>query len=313
MGGEIGVRSTLGLGSLFWIKVPFTISSATHVEDMKRNDYFSLSTPQDMHKTRFTASQGRILVAEDVELNQQYIGRLLQHLGIHDFTIAPNGERALAAFEKEEYDLILMDCHMPKKNGYDATIKIRQLEDASKAKRIPIIAMTADAMKGADEKCFEAGMDAYIAKPLDVTHLRKVLTTWIDFGDHNPEINHCTEDASPEDSPEASPIDLTLIKQFMNNKTQIKHFINLFKTQSDDYLLTLAANCKGGESQLWVETVHSFKGCVLIIGATKFVEILQAAEDLLVSDKAARQEKLKQITEEYERVLEHLEQLQQRL
>jgi signal transduction histidine kinase/CheY-like chemotaxis protein len=306
MGGEIGVRSTLGLGSLFWFKIPFTISTSSHIEEIEHNNSSAI-TPQKMYGPRLNASTIRLLVAEDVELNQQYISRLLQHIGLHDFKIVGNGELALEAFQQEDYDLILMDCHMPKTNGYDATVQIRTLEQTSESKRINIIDMTAYAMKGAEEKCLEVGMDAYIAKPLDISYLKKVLSTWIDFDEQS---SLAAQAINATEHTEESPINLALIKQFMNNKTQIKHFINLFKTQSDDYLLKLSANCKGGESILWVETIHSFKGCVLIIGAEKLVELLQMAEDLLVSDKTTRQEHLTQITTEYTRVLEHLEKLE---
>ena len=106
----------------------------------------------------------RILVAEDNPINQMFAVRLLEKAG-HSVAVANNGEEALIAVGREAFDLVLMDVQMPVMDGFEATALIRQQEKTTR-RRLPIVAMTAHAMKGDREKCLEAGMDGYVAKPV---------------------------------------------------------------------------------------------------------------------------------------------------
>lgn len=116
----------------------------------------------------------RILVAEDNNVNQRLTKRLLQILG-HAADIAGDGLEVLAAVERMQYDVILMDCHMPKMDGYEASRRIRQREVASaltaRPRRIRIIAFTASVFNGDREKCLAAGMDDFLSKPVHVEEL----------------------------------------------------------------------------------------------------------------------------------------------
>jgi len=118
--------------------------------------------------TRHSLREGRrrlhVLLAEDNAVNQVLAVRLLQKHG-HEVTVAANGREALAALEKQDCDLVLMDVQMPEMSGFEATSAIRAKEKTTGA-HIPIVAMTAHAMKGDEERCKEAGMDAYISKPI---------------------------------------------------------------------------------------------------------------------------------------------------
>lgn len=111
----------------------------------------------------------RILLAEDNVVNQKLARRLLEKQG-HEVAIAGNGREALAALEKDEFDLVLMDVQMPQMDGFAATQAIRQNE-AGTRRHLPIIAMTAHAMKGDEERCLEAGMDGYLSKPINAAEL----------------------------------------------------------------------------------------------------------------------------------------------
>ncbi len=115
----------------------------------------------------------RILLAEDNIINQKVAFYMLEKLG-HQVKAAHNGEEAISALEKNIFDLILMDVQMPKMDGFEATAIIREKE-AKTGKHIPIIAMTAHAMKGDREKCLEAGMDDYISKPLNSDELSRTI------------------------------------------------------------------------------------------------------------------------------------------
>jgi len=113
----------------------------------------------------------RILLAEDNTINQKIALRILEKkLGYHA-DVVTNGREAVESLEKFDYDLVLMDCQMPDMDGYDATRRIRDKNSSVRNHRIPVIAMTANAMKGDREKCLEAGMDDYVTKPVDFKKL----------------------------------------------------------------------------------------------------------------------------------------------
>ncbi|HTI72263.1 MAG TPA: response regulator [Candidatus Limnocylindria bacterium] len=117
----------------------------------------------------------RVLLAEDNQINQRLAVHMLKKLHC-SVDSAGNGLEAVEYYKQLPYDLILMDCQMPEMDGYEATAAIRQLEGSER--RIPIIAVTANAMQGDREKCLEAGMDDYLSKPLHLDELRRVVEQW---------------------------------------------------------------------------------------------------------------------------------------
>jgi CheY-like chemotaxis protein len=117
-----------------------------------------------------------ILVAEDNLVNQKVACRILEKLG-YRVDVAGDGAAALLAWQSGRYDLILMDCQMPVMDGYETTRKIR--EGDGTGAHIPIVALTAHAIKGADNECFAAGMDDYLSKPIDREQLRSTLERWL--------------------------------------------------------------------------------------------------------------------------------------
>ena len=167
MGGKIGVESEPGQGSAFWCELEFPVAAAgKQTQDQKE------SLPQAEG-----ALQGRILLVEDNKVNQMVASKMLAAMGL-TVDLAENGEKALAALAEKRYDLVLMDCQMPVLDGYEATRAFRSQEPQGE-KRLPIIAMTAHAMEGDRQKCLEAGMDDYLAKPVKKELLRKVLGQWL--------------------------------------------------------------------------------------------------------------------------------------
>jgi two-component system sensor histidine kinase/response regulator len=125
------------------------------------------------HTLRESRNRLHILLVEDNAVNQLVALRLLEKYG-HTVGVAANGRRALEELEKESYDLILMDVQMPEMNGWEATQAIREKEKATGG-HIPIVAMTAHAMQGDEERCLAAGMDAYLTKPIRTQELLAVL------------------------------------------------------------------------------------------------------------------------------------------
>ncbi len=138
---------------------------------------------------QLTHSQLRLLVAEDNPVNRKLISRVLEKQG-HRVTCAHDGYEAVEAIKSQEFDLVLMDVQMPRMGGLEATATIRQLELESESKRTPIIALTAHAMTGDQERCLEGGMDDYLSKPLRTDELQEVLRRWAPPGAGGSGLDH---------------------------------------------------------------------------------------------------------------------------
>jgi two-component system sensor histidine kinase/response regulator len=116
----------------------------------------------------------RILLAEDNTVNQRVALRMLEHEG-HSVVVVGNGREVLTALEQEAFQLVLMDIQMPHMDGLEATAAIRERERVT-GRRVPIVAMTAHAMSGDKERCLAAGMDGYLAKPVNKAELREAIS-----------------------------------------------------------------------------------------------------------------------------------------
>ena len=148
-----------------------------------------------------------ILLAEDNLVNQEVSMSMLMTLGCR-VELAENGMEAVELFSTKDYDLVLMDCHMPKCNGFDAASQIRQIEKEANKKATPIIALTADVMKGIEEQCKDAGMDSYLSKPFKQNQLSKVLAQWLPV---TKQENRLLNQAQLVDV--STPVDVTALEQ----------------------------------------------------------------------------------------------------
>jgi CheY-like chemotaxis protein len=146
------------------VQPPGNFRAKPNVADLKRADFGKF------------ACSSRILVAEDNVVNQKVACRLLESLGLRT-DVAADGQEAVEMCALVPYDLILMDCQMPEKDGYEATREIRSRLGATR--QVTVIAMTADAMSGSRERCLEAGMDDYISKPVKLHELYATLSRWL--------------------------------------------------------------------------------------------------------------------------------------
>jgi len=119
--------------------------------------------------------RGRILVAEDNPVNQRVAKLQVQRLGF-EVDVVENGAAALTALEQRDYSMVLMDCQMPQMDGYEATRELRRRQNGSR--RVPVVAMTANAFAADREACLQAGMDDYLSKPVELRALEEVLQRW---------------------------------------------------------------------------------------------------------------------------------------
>ena len=184
MGGDIGVYNGENGGSVFW----FTLKLA-RVEDQE-NSWDALNTLKDekILKPQPAVDQEpldkkKILIVEDKEVNQVVTQKMLEKLN-YVSDLAENGKIAIEKIKSQSYDLILMDCHMPYMDGFEATQIIREIEKEKNISHYPIIALTGNAMKGDREKCLDSGMDDFLAKPFKMSDLSKIIEKWINKEAH---------------------------------------------------------------------------------------------------------------------------------
>lgn len=171
MGGEINLKSKLNVGTTFELSINLQkgelIEETSHGSSEQRPD-------------NLTRYEGRkILLAEDNEVNQEVTMGYLESIG-SKVDVVFNGRQALERMQRIEYDLVLMDGHMPEMDGFEASMAIRTLEQAENRNRVPIIALTADVSSGVQERCQQAGMNDYLAKPFTQSVLIEKVAEWME-------------------------------------------------------------------------------------------------------------------------------------
>lgn len=174
MNSKLNLESVYGVGSNFFFSIRLkkvSKSSSSTTDLTNKNAFISEKIYFENLETK------NILIVEDNKINmvlvKTLVKRILQNCVI---TEAIDGEEAVTACKKETPDLILMDIQMPNKNGYEAAIEIRALETSS---RTPIIAVTVGILIGEKEKCFESGIDDYMSKPIIISDLVRIVSTWL--------------------------------------------------------------------------------------------------------------------------------------
>jgi len=193
----------------------------------------------------------RVLLAEDNAVNQRLAARVLQKQG-HTVVIAGNGRTALEAVARELFDVVLMDVQMPDMNGFEATAAIRAREQITR-RRTPIIALTAHAMKGDRERCLEAGMDAYVTKPIRSDELFAAIAAVVRGAEEAFEL----EDGS------GPVMDLTAAKQDLyGDESLLREIAGLFLQEMPSMASAIDAALEAGDCRALADAAHSVKGSI---------------------------------------------------
>ena len=172
MGGALAAESVEGEGTTFFFEVEFGEAPPDAVLGES-----GVRAAGEHRRLEHRARRGRILVAEDNPVNQLVITRILETLGF-DVHVVIDGSKAVEALS-ERYDLVLMDCQMPRMDGFEAAHLIRAGGPGISDPRVPIVALTASAIEGGRERCLAAGMDDFVAKPVTPSDLAQVLDRWL--------------------------------------------------------------------------------------------------------------------------------------
>jgi CheY-like chemotaxis protein/HPt (histidine-containing phosphotransfer) domain-containing protein len=216
-----------------------------------------------------------VLVAEDNEVNQKVAVHILEKLG-YRVEVADNGREAMEACQRTRYDAVLMDAQMPGVDGYEATRRIREAEGSGR--RVPIIAMTASAMKGDREKCLEAGMDDYISKPVTPEELAKVLQRWV--SPHAPAVE--AAEAAKTEPVAGDLLDGAIIRSLMSvdeDGSLLDELVATYKRIAPVRIAALRKAAKGSAAEL-ERTAHSFLGSCGNLGCRRMADLCARLEVL---------------------------------
>ena len=236
-----------------------------------------LENPVDVPATPAAPLSAHILLVEDNRINQAVAQAMLQSFGC-TVEMAENGLEALQAVDRNTYDVVLMDCMMPKMDGYETTEEIRRRQNSGNLSRFPIIALTANAIEGDREKCLLAGMDDYLTKPFESAALYKIITRWAYTV--TGKIAEPAESAgTAESSIDASALEAIRLVDPQGGNELVSQVITLYISNAGTLLRALEQAVAGGECSAIRSASHTLKSSSRQVGAFKLAELCNQVEN----------------------------------
>ncbi|MGD2082506.1 MAG: response regulator [Chromatiales bacterium] len=224
--------------------------------------------------------QGSVLLAEDNLVNLSVAKKMLERLGLH-CEVATDGLQTLAAIDKQHFDLVFMDCQMPRMDGYEATRSIRTREGMHKLPRLPIVAMTANAMAGDRQKCLDCGMDDYLSKPINAPKLRAVLDQWLPAQKRpeRPAEPPAEAPASAQAAAPAASVDRQIIDELQEvMEDEFRDLLDTYLATAPGFVDQLERAAGAGDSDKMILPAHSLKSSSANVGALRLSELAKEVE-----------------------------------
>jgi len=300
MGGELGVESEKGRGSTFWFTTVFEKQKTESGKQSPALPEIRGSEPSDFQfpdaDFRMQASDVRILLAEDNLMNQELALAILNRSGL-DAEIAQNGREAVECLRKKPYDIVLMDIQMPEMDGFEASGIIRDPDSGVSDHDIPIIALTAHAMKGDRQRCIKAGMDDYVSKPVNPERLLRAIERQLRLRIAKGKSRTAPEGTASPGSHTGVPV-TTGTSRIFNRKELLgrlggredicKKIVAVFTETMPEQFAKLRAAMRNHDPKMIRMYAHSIKGMAANISAS---EVRQVALEIETAGRDGKVEK----------------------
>jgi CheY-like chemotaxis protein len=276
MGGEIGVHSTLNRGSTFWFEVrmePAADPAATFVGAS------SGWSPDFIPEEMIPGSGPLVLLVEDNPVNREVAVGMLENLGYRTES-AGNGMLALEAVSEAAYAAVLMDCQMPVMDGLSATAEIRRREARTGGARLPIVALTANAMQGNRERCLAAGMDDFLSKPFTQLELGEVLRKWVPAS-QSPVRRE--GEAPAGDACRFPLIDAGVLRDIaaLGRPALLTSLIDLYLQHSPALIGAIETAARNRQRAPLGEAIHTLKSSTANLGGARLAALLKECETMV--------------------------------
>ena len=283
MGGDVKVRSQPGKGSAFTVTLHLHAASASELAHTTR----TVPSPP------MNGAGGHVLVVDDHPVNRHVLVSQLRLLGLTTDT-ATDGLEALSLWQPGRYAVVLADMHMPRMDGYALSAEIRARESATGATRTPIVAVTANAMHGEEERCLEAGLDGYLTKPVALARLGATLARWMHVA------------TPPEPTPPA--VDRAMLRSWLgNDEVMLQSVLTEFLANARENAQEIEMALASRDMTAVAFAAHKLKGGAVSVGARALQELAATLEGAArPGDTAKCQDILAPLVRELQRAAEDI-------
>lgn len=290
MGGRISVESQPGAGSCFTVALVLPLAEnallldcATQEETLLRR----VAVPAQGDAPPAARLRGRVLLAEDNESNQIVARTHLERFGLQ-VLLVNNGKQALELLESEQFDLVLMDCQMPVMDGFSACAELRRKESEEGRPRVPVVALTANAMRDDRARCLSAGMDDYLAKPYRGEEMLDVLERWLPRERRKPVPQVSTPPLA--EATAALPVDPAAFEQLRalapnGANALIRQLIEAYLRGGEELWQACEQAVGEGDPEAMAKACHALKSSSYNVGALRFAGLCREIEALCRSGR----------------------------